>query len=110
MLLSEKARIEVFIPDVPHPSYSSLLTQLETELSYAFGGCTLLSASGTFRSATGRILLDKITILFTDIPIELERDRLRLADYMNTVRDAIQEALTLEESILIAVHPVHHVA
>jgi hypothetical protein len=109
LLLSETARVEVFIPDLPDPSYSSLLTQLETELSYAFGGCTLLSASGTFRSTAGRILLDKITILFTDIPLELERDRLRLGDYMNSVREAIQEVLALEESILVAVHPVHHI-
>ena len=108
MLLSEKVRVEVFIPDLPDPSYGSLLTELETELSYAFGGCTLLSASGNFRSETGRILPDKISILFTDIALQLERDRLRLGQYVDRLRDAIHDALTHEESILIAVHPIHH--
>ena len=108
MQLSETVRVEIFIPDLPDPSYGSLLTQLETELSYAFGGCTLLSASGTFRSESGRIFPDNINILFTDITLQLERDHLRLGQYVDRVRDAIQEALAREESILIAVHSIHH--
>ena len=108
MLLSEKVRIEIFIPDLPDPSYGSLLTELETELSYTFGGCTLVSASGNFRSESGLILPDKINILFTDVALELERDRLRLGQYLERVQEAIQEALSREESILIAVYPVHH--
>ena len=108
MLLSEKVRVEIFITDLPDPSYRSLITELETELSYAFGGCTLLSASGNFRSATGRILPDKISILFTDVALKLERDRLRLGQYVDRLRDAIHHGLAPEESILIAVHPIHH--
>ena len=108
MLLSEKVRVEIFIPDLPDPSYGSLLTELETELSYAFGGCTLLSASGNFRSEAGPILPDKVSILFTDVTLELERDRLRVGQYIDRVRDAIQDALGREESILIAAHPVYH--
>jgi len=41
LLLSERVRIEVFIPDLPDPSYTELLTQMQTEFSYAFGGCTV---------------------------------------------------------------------
>ncbi|HEU5235680.1 MAG TPA: hypothetical protein VFU37_00980 [Pyrinomonadaceae bacterium] len=109
MLLSEKVRVEIFIPDLPDPSYSSLLTELETELSYTFGGCTLLSASGNFRSQSGLILPDKVNILFTDVALELERDRLRIGQYVDHVRGAIHEALVREESILISIHPIYHV-
>jgi hypothetical protein len=108
LLLSEKVRVEIFIPDLPDPSYSSLLTELETELSYTFGGCTLLSASGNFQSESGLILPDKISILFTDVDLELTQDRLRIGQYVDRVRDAITEAISCEESILIAVHPVWH--
>jgi len=108
LLLSEKVRVEVFIPDLPDPSYRRLLTELETELSYTFGGCTLLSASGNFRSESGLILPDNVSILFIDVALELERDRLRIGQYVDRVRDAIREALPREESILIAVHPIFH--
>ena len=108
MLLSERVRVEIFIPDLPDPSYSRLLEELETELSYAFGGCTVLSASGHFRSDTGLILPDKITILFTDVALDINRDRLRIGQYVDRVTDAIKEALPSEELILIAVHAIYH--
>lgn len=110
MLLSEKVRVEIFIPDLPDPSYGSLLTELGTELSYTFGGCTLLSASGNFRSEAGLILPNKINILSTDVSLELDRDRLSIGQYVDRVRDAIQHALDSEESILIAAHAVYHAA
>ncbi len=108
MLLSEKVRVEIFIPDLPDPSYRRLLTEFETELSYTFGGCTLLSASGNFRSQSGLIFPDNVSILFIDVALELEQDRLRIGQYVDRVRDAINKALPREESILIAVHPVYH--
>ena len=74
MLLSERVRIEVFIPDLPDPSYAQLLTQLQTEFSHTFGGCTVLSASGSFLSASGIIFPDKISILFTDVLLDLHRE------------------------------------
>jgi hypothetical protein len=40
--LSEKARIEVYLPDVPRPAYQDLLAALEQEFTYTFGGCTTL--------------------------------------------------------------------
>ena len=108
MLLSERVRVEIFIPDLPDPSYSRLLEELETELSYTFGGCTVLSASGHFRSDTGLIFPDKITILFTDVALDINRDRLRIGQYVDRVTEAIKEALRSEESILIAVHAIYH--
>ena len=65
MPLSEKVRIELFIPDLPDPIYGRLVEELGDELSYAFGGCTVTSTQGKYRSTSGFILPDKINILFT---------------------------------------------
>ena len=103
MLLSERVRIEVFIPDLPDPSYTKLLAQLQTEFSYAFGGCAVVSATGSFLSASGIILPDKINILFTDVLLDLHRDRLLIGQYTERLRSAAREALKQEESILVSV-------
>jgi hypothetical protein len=36
--LSEKARIEVYLPDTPHPEYAELLEVLDREFTCTFGG------------------------------------------------------------------------
>ena len=108
MLLSERIRIEVFIPDLPDPSYTDFLTQLQSEFTYTFGGCTVISALGTFLSSNGTILPDKVKILFTDVPLEIQRDRLLVVQYADRVRVAAQAALQNEEAVLISVHTVYH--
>ena len=108
MLLSERVRIEVFIPDLPDPSYAKLLTQFQTEFSYTFGGCTVISASGTFLSGGGIILPDKISILFADVPLELNRDRLLIGQYTDRVKNAVRDSLKQEEAIMISVYSVYH--
>jgi hypothetical protein len=40
--LSEKARIEVYLPDLPAPAYRELLDVLNREFTYTFGGCSIL--------------------------------------------------------------------
>ena len=42
MPLSEKARVEVYLPDLPKASYQDLLDALDREFTFAFGGCTIL--------------------------------------------------------------------
>jgi len=108
LLLSERVRVEIFIPDLPAPSYTELLEELETELIYAFGGCTVISASGSFRSDYGLILPDDIKIVFTDIPLDINHDRLRLGRYVDRVSAAVRQALPEEESIMVAVHSIYH--
>jgi hypothetical protein len=107
--LSEKVRIEIFIPDLPDPIYDRILEEFSNELSYAFGGCTITSSSGKFRSDSGVILPDKINILFTDTPFEWDKDQSVLAQYAEELHNIIQRALAGEEAILISVYPVHHV-
>ena len=109
MPLSEKVRIEIFIPDLPDPIYARILEGFGDELSYAFGGCTVTSSSGKYRSASGIILPDKINILFTDTPFEWDKDHVVIEQYAEELHDVIQSALRGEEAILIAVHPIYHV-
>jgi hypothetical protein len=106
--LSEKVRIEVFIPDVPDPTYGRVLEELGNELSFAFGGCTVVSTNGKYRSTAGAILPDKINLLFSDTPFLWDRDRLIIEQYAERIRSAVQRALAREESILAAFYPVYH--
>jgi hypothetical protein len=108
LLLSERVRVEIFVPDLPDPSYGRLLEELETELSYTFGGCTVISASGNFRSDNGLIFPDDIHIVFTDVALDINHDRLRIGQYVDRVTGAICQALPEEESILVAVHAIYH--
>ncbi|MDQ1640085.1 MAG: hypothetical protein QOF62_3424 [Pyrinomonadaceae bacterium] len=108
MPLSEKVRIEIFIPDPSDVAYRDLLKELATELSYAFGGCTQVPASGQYRSLDGAIFTDKINILFSDAPLLWARDRLAIAQYVDWVRSAAQRALEREEVVLISVYAVCH--
>jgi len=107
--LSEKVRIEIFIPDLPDPIYDRILEEFSDELSYAFGGCSITSSSGKYRSTSGVILPDKIHILFTDTPFEWEKDRALLTQYAEELHDIIQRTLEGEEAILITAHPIYHV-
>ena len=108
MPLSEKVRVEIFIPDLPDPVYERILEHLGDELTYAFGGCTVQTAFGKYRSDSGAIVPDRINILFADAPLHPEEDRRLVELYARGLRDAVAQALGDEEAILIAVHPVSH--
>jgi hypothetical protein len=107
--LSEKVRLEIFIPDLPDPSYGLLLKELGDELSYAFGGCTVSPAEGKYRSVVGWILPDKVNILFTDTPFRWKTDRRVIERYAEELRDVVRQALKGEEAVLIVMYPVFHV-
>ena len=109
MPLSEKVRVEVFIPDLPDPIYNRLLEELGDELSYAFGGCTVTQTSGKYRSTSGTILPDKVNLLFTDTPFNWEKDRGIIEQYAQELQNVVQRALEKEEAILIAMYTVFHV-
>lgn len=108
MPLSEKVRIELFIPDLPDPIYFNLLERLGDELSYAFGGCTVIPALGKYRSESGLILPDKINILFTDTAFDWEEDQEVIGRYAVELQDAVSRAIKNEEAILVAAYEVTH--
>jgi len=108
--LSEKVRIEIFIPDLPDPIYNSILEDLGNELAHAFGGATVVSTLGKYRTTEGVTLPDKINILFSDTPFHWERDRLIIEQYSDRLRLVVRRSLQQEESILVAIYPVYHSA
>ena len=85
------------------------MEELGDELSYAFGGCTVTPTQGKYRSTAGFILPDKINILFTDTSFCWDKDRLLIERYARGLRQVVQQALSKEEAILIAVYPVYHI-
>jgi len=106
--LSEKVRVEIFIPDLPEPMYSRLVEELGDEMTFAFGGCTTIQGSGKYLEDEGSILPDRVNLLFTDVPLRWEADRLAIERYANILRGIVADALLKEESVLIALYPVSH--
>jgi hypothetical protein len=47
--------------------------------------------------------------LFTDTPFYWDKDRLLIEQYAGSLRQVVQQALSSEEAILVAVYPVCHI-
>ena len=108
MPLFEKARIEVYLPDLPKPSYQDLLQALDQEFTYAFGGCTIIHGlDGSYLSQGGAKLQDRINLIYTDTPYGFKENFDIIAKYADKLREAAFKALE-EEAILVAVYPVYH--
>jgi hypothetical protein len=106
--LSEKARIEVYLPDVPRPAYQDLLAALQQEFTYTFGGCTTLRGlEGNYLSRAGLTIRDTINLVSTDTPFTFEDHLDQLSRYADQLREAAMEALE-EEAILVVVWKVYH--
>ncbi len=67
MPLSEKARVEVYLPDLPRAAYQDLLSALAQEFTYTFGGCTIVRGlDGSYLSHPGLQIQDRINLIYTD--------------------------------------------
>ena len=63
MPLSEKARVEVYLPDLPKPAYQNLLDTLDQEFTFAIGGATTVCGlEGSYLSRLGVRLQDRINL------------------------------------------------
>lgn len=111
MPLSEKLRIEVFLPDNPNPSYKALLLALQEEFTESFGGCTVISnLEGQYRSPQqGTTILDRIQLLFVDTNLTRALHQDALEDYLQQLHQTAADALE-EEAILISVYTIAHVS
>ena len=110
MPLSERARIEVYVPDVPSLPYENLLDTLEQEFTYTFGGCTIVRGlHGSYLSDAGAPISDRINVIYTDASIRFESNRSALSRFTGKVRQAAFEALD-EEAVLVTVQQVFHSA
>jgi hypothetical protein len=71
--LSGNVRVEVYLPDLPIPSYRDLLQALEQEFTYTFGGCTILRGlDGSYLSQAGFPMQDKVNIIYPAVPLPFE--------------------------------------
>lgn len=108
MPLLERARVEVYIPDLPTASYRKLIEAFDEEFTYAFGGCTIVRGlDGSYLSRAGVKTPDRINLIYTDLPLALSTNFENVARYADELKQAAFEALA-EETILVAVSTVFH--
>jgi hypothetical protein len=106
--LFEKARVEVYLPDLPKQAYQDLLNALDQEFTYTFGGCTIIRGlDGSYLSQAGLKLQDRITLIYTDTPYGFKENFEIISKYTDKLREAAFKALE-EEAILVVVHEVYH--
>jgi len=104
----ERTRVEVYLPDLPSSEYQNLLRSLEEELTYAFGGATIVRGlQGSYLSRSGERVADTINLLYSDVPLALSADFPIVAAYTRELKRAGMEELS-EETILISVEQVFH--
>ncbi|MFL5328826.1 MAG: hypothetical protein ACJ8C4_07905 [Gemmataceae bacterium] len=108
MPLSARTRIEAYLPDLPRPEYQDLLSALELEFTYTFGGCsTIRGVEGHYLSHAGARIRDRVNIVYCDTPFAMESQFELLSQYSDELREAIIAALD-EESVLIAAWQIYH--
>ncbi len=108
MPLSEKVRIEIYVPDRAEANYQNLLDAFADEFTEAFGGATLLRGfEGRFLSATGEKEVEKMNLVYTDLPLNLTAYQNEIAVYLDEIKEAAHEVLN-EESILVTARTIFH--
>jgi hypothetical protein len=106
--LSEKVRVEVYIPDLPVQAYQDLLETLEQEFTHTFGGVTVIRGlRGSYLSRLGLTMRDRVDLIYSDIPLSLATDRELISRYGDYIREAASVALE-EEAVLAVVQTVYH--
>ena len=108
MPLSERARVEVYLPDLPRAACQDLLDALEREFTYTFGGCTIVRGlDGSYLSRAGAQIRDRINLIYTDAPYAFEENFETISAYADKLGEAAFAALE-EEAILVAAVKVYH--
>ena len=108
MPLSERARIEVYLPDLPRVDYQDLLEALAKEFTYAFGGCTIIHGlDGSYLSQTEVPIQDRINLIYADTPYALTENFQIAETYADKLNRAALAALK-EEAILVVLSKVYH--
>ena len=108
MPLLERARVEVYLPDLPRAAYYNLLDELTQEFTYAFGGCTTINGlGGSYLSEAGSPIQDRINLIYTDTPYSFAENFGLISTYTDRLKAAVDAALE-EESVLITALRVYH--
>ena len=104
--LSKRARIEIYVPSGAR--FGRLRTLLECELSYAFGGCTVVGGiKGQYLAADGTRDTEPIDLIYADAPFDFEENLQVLSEYTDDLKRVALKT-TSEESILIVVQETYH--
>ena len=110
MPLFARARIEVYLPDLPKPGYQDFLDILQREFTFAFGGCTTIRGlDGHYLSQAGIVIQDRVNLLYTDLPFALESDLDLVSRYADELLAIAFDALE-EETVLVVIDEVYHSA
>ncbi len=108
MPLSEKARVEIYLPDLPRAAYQDLLTALAQEFTYTFGGCMIVRGlDGSYLSQAGSQIQDRINLIYTDTPYPFAENFEVVSAYADKYKATAFVALE-EEAALVAVSTVFH--
>jgi hypothetical protein len=108
LALLERARVAVYVPDLPTPHYRNVLLSFEEEFTYAFGGCTIIRGlDGNYLSRDGLKTPDRINLIYTDLPLALSTNFKSMARYADELKQVAAEALA-EETVLVSVGQIYH--
>jgi hypothetical protein len=108
--LLERARVELYLPDLPTATYQNLLEAFDQEFTYAVGGCTIIRGlSGSYLSRAGVKTPDRINLIYTDLPLALSINFESVARYAEELKQAAFESLA-EEAVLVVVTQIYHAA
>ena len=107
MPLSEKTRIEIYIPELPAATYGNLLAAFDQEFMYTFGGATIVRGlAGSYLSLFGSRMEDSVNLIYTDAPFAFEENFAQVSRYTDELRNAAFEALA-EEAILVVAFQIY---
>lgn len=108
MPLLERVRVEIYLPDLPSSEYQNLLRSFEEELTYAFGGCSIVRGlEGSYLSEAGDRIPDRINLVYSDAPLALSTNFETVAAYVGELKQVSMEVLS-EEAVLVSVEQVFH--
>ena len=108
MPLFEKVRVEIYVPDRAEANYQNLLDAFADEFTEALGGATVLRGfEGRFLSASGEKEIEKMNLVYTDLPLNLSEYQNEIAVYLDEIKEAAHEVLN-EESILVTARTIFH--
>lgn len=90
MPLYERARIEIYLPDLPKASYQDLLEALDQEFTYTFGGCTIIRGlEGSYLSKLGIKMQDRADLIYTDVAVAFDGQFRRISKYTDRLREQL---------------------
>lgn len=83
-------------------AYDNFFNLIKKEFTNKFGGCTLTTVTGEFKSRTGRTIKDKNRSVEVDIPANLNEIELFATELKNRAYKALNE-----EAIYLSYHKVN---